>query len=255
MRIRSMVMLKTEAHKVRAKTKSLIRKIHKWLGLVLGLQLLLWILGGLYMSAMPIDTVRGRDLARSSAAIAVPDTLFHVEQLLENHSLLLGDLKLLQLRPWLDRWVYEWADQNGVKLFDASTGGLLSPLSDGLVRDVANQDYTGAGRIVSANLLTELPWEVASRGQPLWQVKFDDSRGTHLYIDPDSGKVVARRNTQWRIFDILWRAHIMDYTEGEDFNNPLLIVFAATALIFTCSGLCLLCLSIKWRRRRMHSAL
>ncbi len=34
-------------------------RIHKWLALVVGIQIVLWIAGGVVMSALPLDRVRG----------------------------------------------------------------------------------------------------------------------------------------------------------------------------------------------------
>ena len=39
------------------------RKLHKWLGYLLALQILAWLLGGLIMSAIPLDKVHGEHLA------------------------------------------------------------------------------------------------------------------------------------------------------------------------------------------------
>lgn len=37
----------------------LTTQIHKWLALIVGLQVLGWVLGGLVMTAIPIERVRG----------------------------------------------------------------------------------------------------------------------------------------------------------------------------------------------------
>jgi len=79
-----------------------------------------------------------------------------------------------------------------------------------------------------------------------------DARHTTLYVSPQTGEVVARRNDLWRAFDFVWMLHIMDYDEREDFNHPLLIATAATALLFVLSGLGMLGYSFiacSWRHR------
>jgi hypothetical protein len=42
--------------------------------------------------------------------------------------------------------------------------------------------------------------------------------------------------------------HIMDYDERENFNNPLLISFAATSVLFCLSGFLLLLQNIRIKR-------
>ncbi|GAA5218694.1 hypothetical protein ACFSJ3_09105 [Corallincola platygyrae] len=232
---------------MQAKTKAFIRRLHKWLGLAVGVQVMLWMLSGVYMSLVPIETVRGRDMASAGVPhlSELPNTLFHVEQLLKKHAL--STPNKVELVKWQHSWVYRWFGDDQALMFDAQNGELLSPLTSESIKAIALADYAGEGQLIHTVLLTELPWEVASRAKPLWQATFDDLRGTRLYIDPDLGTVVARRNTQWRIFDLLWRLHIMDYTEGEDFNNPLLISFALTSLLFAFSGLMLVVISFHRR--------
>ena len=41
------------------------RKTHKWLGLFIGIQIVIWSLSGLYMTAVHIDTIHGDHLIRS----------------------------------------------------------------------------------------------------------------------------------------------------------------------------------------------
>ena len=64
---------------------------------------------------------------------------------------------------------------------------------------------------------------------------------------------MARRNDWWRLFDVVWMLHIMDYDTRDDFNHPLLIVSAATALLFALSGVVLLTLSLLPRKQRPGS--
>jgi len=46
------------------RTHVIARKTHKWLGLFIGLQVVIWSLSGLYMTAVHIDTIHGDPLIR-----------------------------------------------------------------------------------------------------------------------------------------------------------------------------------------------
>ncbi len=70
----------------------------------------------------------------------------------------------------------------------------------------------------------------------------------HVYIDADTGAVLALRTSQWRWFDWMWGLHIMDLGGREDTHHALLIGFAAVALLGTIVGLILLPLSARRRR-------
>ncbi|HEY0628211.1 MAG TPA: hypothetical protein VGD23_02680, partial [Sphingomicrobium sp.] len=47
------------------------RKTHKWLGLFIGLQVVIWSLSGLYMTVVHIDTIHGDHLVRPAPPASV----------------------------------------------------------------------------------------------------------------------------------------------------------------------------------------
>ena len=51
--------------------------------------------------------------------------------------------------------------------------------------------------------------------------------------------MVTKRHDFWRLFDWMFRFHVMDYDDGENVSNWLLFVFALLAVFATCSGLVL----------------
>ena len=52
-----------------------------------------------------------------------------------------------------------------------------------------------------------------------------------LYIDAESGSLLAVRTLQWRVFDFMWGLHIMDLQTREDSSHAILIGFAGLSLI------------------------
>ena len=95
-----------------------------------------------------------------------------------------------------------------------------------------------------------------SRGHdlPVWQVNFDDSRHTTVYVSPQTGAVVGRRNSIWRVYDFFWMLHIMDYSERDNFNNPLLVTAAVIGWLLATSGLWLVVTWLMRKRRRKRTA-
>ncbi|HJU39942.1 MAG TPA: 2Fe-2S iron-sulfur cluster binding domain-containing protein, partial [Tahibacter sp.] len=82
---------------------------------------------------------------------------------------------------------------------------------------------------------------------PIWRVDFADADATTLYVSGRDGAILERRNDAWRWFDVVWMLHIMDYTGRQDFNNPLVILFAAGGLWIALSGVWLLATSLRLR--------
>ncbi|MGH8239184.1 MAG: PepSY domain-containing protein, partial [Steroidobacteraceae bacterium] len=197
------------------KLSLLSRSLHKWLALFVGVQLLIWAVTGFYMVAIDLDFIHGDPLVRNlrtpvgSTAAALP-----VSQLTSRYP----EITLVSLHslPVLSSPVYELTAAGRRVLVDAATGQQLSPLSSGMIRQLARSYYAGSGQLSAVQLLEhEVPMEVRGRVPPLWRADFDDWLQTTLYLHPDTGALVARRHRLWRWYDFLWMLHIMDYGERE----------------------------------------
>lgn len=219
-------------------TRRWILRIHGWIALIAGVQILLWMASGLVMAWYPIDEVRGRHLARDAEPpVLEASTLL---PLVDAAARAEGGATQVTLRSMAGEPVYELTGVNGgITLIDARTGVPLSPLDETVARRIAEYDYAGGGKIVEALLLTE-PAPEDRTDSPVWRMKFDDADETRLFVSPQTGKIVARRTSTWRLFDFFWMLHIMDFSEREDFNHPVLIAFAALSFIVALSGLPLL---------------
>ncbi|AOT09915.1 hypothetical protein [Pseudoalteromonas luteoviolacea] len=222
------------------------RKVHKYLGYLLALQIFAWLLGGLVMSAIPLEMVHGKHLANRQLEnpFNAADYLASLDHLKQQ----VPGLKSIEYKHFLDIPIIKLNAEHAV-YFHGKTGALLHPPSQADIEQQAKSHYIGNADIVQAMLMTIGPREVQYR-KDIWQVTFNDRVSTTIYLDSQSGQVITVRSTIWRIFDFFWMLHIMDYDERDDFNNPLLISFSATSVLFCISGFILLLQSPPWRRRR-----
>ena len=213
--------------------RRLIQASHRWLGLLLVLQVLIWMASGVIMSWFPIERVRGETAASIAAPLALsPSSYFPPGGVIADFP----GATDVRLKTWLGRPVYAVTGDSGAALFDADSGERLTPLPEALAKRVAESDFRGEGELKRLVLMNNPPGEY--RGPtPVWRAEYSDPDETRLYISPQTGEVVARRNRVWRIYDFFWMLHIMDYEERENFNNPLIRVFAGTGLLFALSGL------------------
>ncbi len=224
---------------------------HQGVGLLIGIQVVLWISGGFVMSVLPIEKVRGEDWVTVQEPAPIP-----TEMALRAPARIARDLELpvlvgAELDTWLDRPVYRLRTGDEIYLADAVSGQLLSPLKADTAREVARRDYAGPGTVADVRLLAEPLLEIRGRDLPVWRIDFEDSRHTTVYVSPQSGKVVGRRNTIWRVYDFFWMLHIMDYSARDDFNNPLVITAAVVAWLLATSGMWLVVL---WVRRKFNQS-
>ncbi|MFC2952811.1 PepSY domain-containing protein [Marinicaulis aureus] len=216
------------------KAKTWVQRIHLWAGLILGIQVLLWMASGVIMSWFPIEMVRGENVAFISPPIELEAQAYASPGGIIAQA---AGATSVELKRFGGRVVYLASNADGaIAMFDASSGERLTPLKERDVRGIAKQDFVGDGEIVSARLISFPPQEYR-RETPVWRVDFDDKYNTRLYISPSSGEVRARRNDIWRLYDFFWMLHIMDYEDREDFNNPLVMTAAAAGLVFALSGI------------------
>jgi hypothetical protein len=210
-------------------------RLHKWVALVVGIQMLLWVAGGLVMSLLDIDEVHG-DLTK---AVIEPkplrwDRLAAMDAMVGQVAAPIAELSLSMgfFGPQA-----QITDTSGaVHHFDAQTGEPLHEIDAKQALEIAEANYSGDGAGQVPIRVRQNSTEYRGR-LPAWKVDFDDEAATTLYVAVDNGDVITRRNQIWRIYDFAWMLHIMDYRERVDFNHPLLVWASALALLVALSGL------------------
>ena len=228
------------------RTRVIARKTHKWLGLFIGLQVVIWSLSGLYMTVVHIDTIHGDHLIRTARqqSVTAPSLADPVMLAAANRaqSIRLG---------WLDgKPIYIAKDMSGEIAFDARSGDKIPKPNEAMIRRLARSYYTGREPIASAQLITDIPGEIRGRQPPLWRVEFDHWNKPTFYISPVSGELLTRRHELWRIFDFVWMLHIMDYDERENVNNLLLRIFTWGAVLMALSGAWLLLYAFPKKKKK-----
>jgi uncharacterized iron-regulated membrane protein len=231
-------------------TQFQLRTWHKWLGLFLGLQVVIWCVSGLYMVSFDIDFIRGLPLVREQAS-TLPSTirLAPFNAIAARYEAVTA--ATLRAMPDTKQPVYELTTGSGRILVDAASGAQISPLPQARIESLARLYYAGAGDIEGMELLDAAPVEIRGRNLPIWRIDFDDALATSFYLDPGTGTLVTRRHRFWRLFDAFWMLHIMDYGyERDDMNNLLLRFASAAGAAFGLTGLWLLFFSFRRRARR-----
>lgn len=228
------------------KAIKLSRKIHKWIALVLGIQLFLWALSGFYMVAVNIDIIHGDMLVKNVQRDVSYDDSLHIplEQLAIRHP----DAQSITLKSMMGRPVYQITGETTL-LLDAKNGRQLSPLDAQTATQIASYHYAGEGAVRRVEFLeSNPPTELQERSLPLWRVDFDDIWNSSFYIDPYTGEFTTRRHTLWRVFDFLWMLHVMDYDERADINNTVLRVFSVLGTFLGLTGAWMLYFSFPRKR-------
>ncbi|ARU17585.1 PepSY domain-containing protein [Croceicoccus marinus] len=230
---------------------SFVRRLHKWLALVIGLQVVLWTATGFYMVVVHIERIHGDHLVKP-----VERPVFDMGSAIAPATLLETVPNATDIRSsfLLGRPVWRVTGSGGVQLFDATTGEPIQPVSAEQAEAIAQSRYTSDEAVSSVRLLTESPMEMQGRKPPYWQVTFDRWDSPTFYISPETGELVSRRHSLWRIFDFAWMLHIMDYDERSDVNNLLLRTSTWLAVAMALSGAWLLVWAFPRRRKKKKKA-
>ena len=218
-----------------ADARRISRRMHKFLAMAVGLQLLVWSASGFYMVVIPIEVIHGDMLVsqQQHALEELVDELSPVSEVLARYP----QATEITLLERVDGPIYRLALGEDSKILDAVTADPLAGLTARQAARVAGRAYRGDAPVSAVTLIeSDPPTEIQFAPLPLWRVDFDDRWGTSFYIDPQTGKFMTRRHTLWRIFDALWMLHIMDYQTREDINNVALRGFSIAALLLALSG-------------------
>ena len=218
------------------------RRIHKWVGLVLGLQFVLWTVSGAIMALLDMDKVGGHSAAAAvEAANAWPTDLASPERF--------GAVETLVLRRILDRPVYELSGAGGTRVLDARTGQpvTIDPL---VAQQIARQAFHHEAAVTSVQRLEKANLEAREHAGPMWRVNFADEENSSAYVSAVTGRPLVNRGDTWRVWDFVWMLHNMDYVNRTSFNHPLIIFVAFGTLWLSFTGFYLLFKS--FRRREFN---
>jgi uncharacterized iron-regulated membrane protein len=227
-------------------------KVHKWLALLMAVQILFWFVSGLFFAWFPIERVRSEHAKAEQVAPPVPldEAAAGLARL---RAAGVAGAETVEVRRLLGRPVALLrAGERPPVVYDLADGRRLSPIPMTLAAQIAEADHAGDLRASRVRRITEATTEY--RGAlPAWRVDFEDGEGRAVYVAADTGQVTARRSTLWRTYDFLWGLHIMDWRGHEDFNSWLLVIATLLATIMSVAGIVLLPGRLgltRWLRRR-----
>jgi uncharacterized iron-regulated membrane protein len=218
------------------------RKIHKWVGLILGLQFVLWTVSGAVMALLDMEKVGGH----SSAAPVEVGTPWPAALLAPAS---FGSAEQLTLRRILDRPIYELTRNGKLQLLDAETGKPVT-VDEGMARDIARQAFHHEAEITSVERLEKANLEARDHAGPMWRVNFADEENSSAYVSATTGRPLVNRGDTWRTWDFVWMLHNMDYVNRSSFNQPLIIFVAFGTLWLSFTGFYLLFKSFRRREFR-----
>jgi len=210
--------------------KSIVRNVHKYLSFSISLQLLLWTVSGIYFAFNKIEMVRGEQyILTQSYAVDLSQINLNIPEA-EN----------VRLSKRFNEEIIIITKDIGKEYLDIK-GNSLNKLSTDEALKIVGNKTTLKPLNVEEIKMEKNGSEYRGRSLPLYKVtsKNKENEKINVYLNVFSGEILAIRSTQWRIWDLMWGFHIIDWQERDNINNFLLKIFSILALISSLTGLLL----------------
>src|SRR5688500_13102846 len=188
------------------------KKIHRYLGVFIGIQFFFWTLGGLYFSWTNINEIRGDHLREQkhhlplAANLVSPDIAF--AQIKKTDEI--AALHKIQLIEILQKPFYEIVFEKGdgkmkTVLADASDGSLRGEIEKNAAHSMAFNASKESSAVTETVYLTEENvgghHEYREKPLPAYAVSFAKPNDLTVYVSAQTGRVESFRTDQWRVFD------------------------------------------------------
>ena len=210
--------------------RNIVRNTHKYLSFFISLQLFLWTISGIYFAFNKIELVRGEQYRLTeSFPINFDEVKFSR-----------SDVQKLKAINRLEEIIFVVSGSNGIEYLDAF-GTPVNKLKESEVFEIVSSSSTL--KPIDLEEITESSKgsEFRGRNLPLYKVTSLNAKDKkiNLYLNVFSGEITAVRSLQWRMWDLMWGFHIMDWQTRDKINNIFLQIFSILALVSSISGILL----------------
>ncbi len=215
---------------VKKKTAKWIRRSHRYLGIFLGIQFLMWTVSGLYFSWTDIDDIHGDHFKNMEYETQGFSGLISPSQLNIPEGIRSIEIRDLNGAP------YYWVNKN--QLYNALDGKVKSSINQEEALSVADNYMKDGLEVAAVKLIEDVDkhHEYREKLLPAYVISYQGADNLKAYVSAIDGKFQTVRHRDWRIFDFLWMTHTMDYEDRDDFNTTLLRAFSLMGLITVLSG-------------------
>ena len=205
-----------------------VRKTHRYLGLIIGIQFLAWTISGLYFSWTNIDEIHGDHFRKELLPTFVYKNLIDIDSIPKK----INNISLVEISDTPFYWV------NKKYLYNARNGDFKNEISKEEALWVSKKYMRDDLKVLKVEKIKKVGNHHEYRGNPLpaYAIFYDHPQDIVAYVDAKSGIFQKVRYSSWRIFDFLWMGHIMDYQGRDNFNNLLLRIFSLFGIFTVVSG-------------------
>ena len=210
--------------------RNIVRNTHKYLSFFISVQLFLWTVSGIYFAFNKIELVRGEQY-RLTESFPIDFNVVKFSR---------SDVQQVKAINRLGEIIFVVSGSKGTEYLD-SFGIPVDKLNKSEIFEIVSSSSTL--KPIDLEEITESSKgsEFRGRNLPLYKVTSlnDKDKKINLYLNVFSGEITAVRSLQWRIWDLMWGFHIMDWQTRDKINNIFLQIFSILALVSSISGIML----------------
>ncbi|MFT5276407.1 MAG: Na+-transporting NADH:ubiquinone oxidoreductase subunit F [Glaciecola sp.] len=226
------------------------KKIHKWVAVVVFIQLFIWLGSGFLLGKVDHSKAAGRDtkIHSTDKLSAFNNELIDIQNILKSYPLAthielvnLLDMPVYRIRMTSGQHAYQASEYVLINAIDGRLINLAS--SDAaianfrLIQDIAQASYKHPLKAQETQLMLAPIEDLPRERNPVWQINTLDSDNTSIYIRANTAQFITHVNDETRWRDLLLMLHFMDYFQEGSFNNMFIKVFGFSTLILSGSGL------------------
>ena len=180
----------------------LFRKIHRYLGVFIGIQFLFWTISGLYFSWTNLDEIHGDHFK-----VLDYETAYYTDFIPLSALQLPKGIQSIELRE-INEVPYYWI--NNKTLFNAETGIIKNGVTESEALSIAKENIKSTLNVRAIELITQVGKhnEYRERPLPAYVISYDNQNKVKAYVSKMDGKfqhvpvkgfftIRSNNSTQW----------------------------------------------------------
>jgi ferredoxin len=233
----------------------MLKVMHKWIAVIVFLQLFVWLVTGFLLGKLDHELATGGNTYIKLKDFKTPESnLLEINTVLKSYPL----ASEIALSSLFGKPVYKITLSKAHHAYQSTNQFLIDGLSGSLIEldktqaiKLARSSYLGQVEVTNAQFLEPPIEDLNQQQNPVWRVDLADANKTSIFVNAQTGQVIAHVNqeTYWR--NLLLMLHFMDYAQQGSFNNIFMKIFAVFTFLHAITGLWWLIRLIRTKQFRL----
>lgn len=218
------------------KIKKYIVLSHKYLGIIIFTQLLIWSFSGFVIYYLDFSDLYTNPPEKNINFSEIKLDINDIKTILKRENLF-DKTTSININSIGNTYFYKIdLSTSPFTLIIDQKGQIVKQIDKNLVKEIVLQKLTNKGaKIKNIDLLKESTGNYYSK-TPIYKVTFEDKEKSEMYIDPNSGQLLAKRKAIWSFYNTMWEFHLMKYTSNNSLNKNILLISALISFIVSLTG-------------------